>query len=103
MLGYETRGTAIGKGNSVRPWRLEHCHARYVRRDARASAARSAETASRSRMRRAAAGVRSMVVMILAMLMGMSLGGSATMLPFAQRHQHTGVAAQRQGCEQQGQ
>lgn len=103
MLRNVTRGTAVEEGNTVRHWRLDYRYARRIRREARARAARCADAAHRCCVRRSASAfVRVMMVAVAVLVRMLFSNGSTPMVRFAQRRQHAGIAAQRQGREQQG-
>jgi len=102
MLGYVTRVTAVEEGNTVRHWRLDYRYARRIRREARARAARCADAAHRCGVRRSASVFVRVMMVAVGVLMHMIFSNcGAPMVRFAQRRQHAGIAAQRQGREQQ--
>jgi len=101
VLGNKARGAAIEKRNAVDTRCRERNQSVRVGRQACACAARGADAAHRSGVRRGSA-ITGIMVIAIAMLAHMFLGGcAAAVVRPARRHQFACIASQRQCREQQ--
>ena len=102
MLGQESRGTTIKEGNAAAVRMLDNRQMRRCRSQAGACAARRADAAHRCGVRRIFRIAAWRIIKVAVAVLVRMRGGATAVLPFAQRHQHAGIAAQRQGREEQG-
>ena len=104
MIGHETRDLGTEERNSEGGRDLKCNAVAHFRRETGARAAGCADAAYRRGMRRAASTFVRVMVVAIGVFVHVLFGNRSTpVVRFAQRHQHTGIAAHRQRREQHDQ